>query len=121
MKNNFLGEILISVLLIGLLIFFINPLNLMMPEAMHPLMVPVLVILFIVFTGILWKETPGDERTQLHKFIASRFAYFAGVLTLVLGIIMQSFNDQIDSWLIITICVMLLAKTLGFLYGYFKR
>lgn len=121
MKNNFFGEILISVLLISLLIFFINPLNLMMPQVMHPLMIPLLVILFIIFTGILLKEAPGDERDQLHKFIASRLAYFAGALTLVIGIIIQSFNNQIDSWLVITICIMLLAKTVGFLYGYFKK
>jgi hypothetical protein len=121
MKNKFLGELLITSLLVALLVFFINPLNLMMPEAMHPLMVPVLILLFVVFTGFIWKEMPGDEREQLHKFIASRFAYFAGATTLVIGIIMQSINNQIDPWLVISICVMLIAKLIGLLYGYFKH
>ncbi len=121
MKNNFVGEIIISIFLIGLLVFFINPLDLLMPQPLHPFMVPFLVVLFIVFVGFLWRETPGDEREQLHKFIASRFAYFAVITTLITGIIFQSFKGEIDPWLIIAICIALLAKILGLIYGYMKH
>jgi glycerol uptake facilitator-like aquaporin len=121
MKNNFLIETIISLVLIGLLVFFINPLDLLMPQSMHPLMVPLLIILFIVFAGFLWKEMPGDEREQLHKYISSRFAYFAVITALIVGIIVQNFHNKIDPWLIITICIALLAKILGLIYGYFKH
>src|SRR5258708_2508728 len=121
MKNKFIGEIVISIILIGLLVFFINPLDLLMPQQMHPLMVPILIILFVIFAGLLWRETPGDERKQFHKFIASRFAYFAGVSTLIIGVIFQSFDHVIDPWLIIAICITLLAKIVGLIYGYFKH
>ncbi len=121
MKNNFIGEIIISLFLIGLLIFFINPLDLLMPQVLHPFMVPFLVVLFIIFTGFLWKETPGDEREQLHKLIASRFAYFAVITTLTAGVIFQSFKGEVDPFLIIGICIALLAKILGLMYGYIKH
>jgi uncharacterized membrane protein len=121
MKSNFIGETIISIVLIALLVFFLNPLELMMPQSMHVIMIPLLVVLFIVFAGVLWKETSGDERENLHKFIASRFAYFAAIATLVIGIVMQSFQKAIDPWLIITICVALLAKIAGLIYGYFKH
>ena len=121
MKNNFIGEIVISLVLIGLLVFFINPLGLFMPQPLHPFMVPFLVVLFIIFAGLLWKETPGDEREQLHKFIASRFAYFAVLTTLISGVILQSFKGEIDPWLVIAICIALLAKILGLVYGYVKH
>lgn len=121
MKNKFVGEIIISLVLIGLLVFFINPLDLLMPQPLHPFMVPFLVVLFIIFAGLLWKETPGDEREQLHKFIASRFAYFAVITTLIIGIIFQSLRSEIDPWLIIAICIALLAKILGLVYGYLKH
>lgn len=121
MKNNFIGEMVISFALIGLLVFFINPFDLLMPQPLHPFMVPFLVVLFIIFTGLLWKEKPGDEREQLHKFIASRFAYFAVVATLIVGIVMQSFKKEVDPFLIIGICVALLAKILGFIYGHLKH
>lgn len=121
MKNNFVGEIIISLALIGLLIFFINPLDLLMPQPLHPFMVPFLLVLFIIFTGLLWKETPGDEREQLHKFIASRFAYFSVITTLIIGVIFQSFKGEIDPLLIIALCIALLAKILGLIYGHIKR
>jgi hypothetical protein len=121
MKNNLIVEGIISVLLIGVLIFFINPVDLLMPPMMHPFMVPVLVTLFIIFTALLWKEKPGDEREQQHKFIASRFAYFAGAVVLIVGIIYQSIHHSIDPWIIIAISVILLAKFIGLIYEYIKH
>lgn len=121
MKNNFTGEIIISLALVGLLVFFINPFNLFMPQPLHPFMIPFLVVLFIIFAGFLWKETPGDEREQLHKFIASRFAYFAVIATLIVGVIFQSFKGEVDPFLIIGICIALLAKILGLIYGHIKH
>ena len=121
MKNKFIGELVISIALISLLVFFINPLDLLMPHALYPFMLPGLVLLFILFTAILWNEKPGDEREQLHKFIASRFAYFAGIFVLIAGIIFQSTSHKVDPFLIIAVCVMLLAKILGLVYGKVKH
>jgi len=121
MRNNFIGEAIISIILIALLAFFLNPLELMMPQSMHMIMIPMLVVLFVVFTGVLWRETAGDEREQLHRFIASRFAYFAAIATLVIAIVVESFQKAIDPWLIITLCIALLAKIAGLIYGYFKH
>lgn len=120
MKNKFVGEIIISLALIGLLVFFINPLDLLMPRMLHPFMIPFLLVLFIIFAGFLWKEKPGDEREHMHKFIASRFAYFAMIATLILGVVLEGFNGEIDPWIVIALCVGLLAKIFGFIYGYFK-
>ena len=121
MKNRFVGELIISILLIGLLVFFINPLDLLMPHMLHPFMIPFLVVLFILFAALLWKETPGDEREQMHKFMASRYAYFAVISTLIVGIIAQSFQGEIDPWLAIAVCIALLAKIIGLMYGYLKN
>ena len=121
MKDKFLGEIIISLFLVGLLIFFINPLDLLMPQPLHPFMIPTLVALFIIFAAILWKEKPGDEREQLHKLIASRFAYFAAVSVLVISVVVQSLQGKIDPWLVITLCIALLAKILGLIYGHVKH
>lgn len=88
---------------------------------LHPMMIPLLGILFIVFSGFLWKEKPGGEREQLHKFIASRFAYFAVITTLIIGVVFQSFKREVDPFLIIGICIALLAKILGLIYGNMKH
>ena len=118
---NFLGETIISLFLIGLLIFFINPLDLLMPKQLHLFMIPTLVLLFIFFAAIIWKEKTSDERQQLHRFIASRFAYFASVTVLFLGIIYQSTYNAVDPWLIIAVCVILLSKIAGLVYGHLKH
>lgn len=114
------GEIIIALALILLLVTFLQPFKLFMPHAMHPFMVPLLVVLLVLLGGVLWKESAGDERDQLHKFISARFAYFAGVVILICGIIIQSFQHSVDPWLISAICVMLLAKIIGHIYGKFK-
>jgi len=121
MKNKFISELILSVVLIGLLLFFLNPVLVFLPRPMHPFMIPLLVILFIILAGMLWKERPGDEREQLHTFIASRFAYFAGVAVLTIAIVVQHGQGSIDPWLIIAICIMLLAKIIGLLYGHLRH
>jgi hypothetical protein len=121
MKNKLVGEILISAVFVILLFSFIDPLDILMPEKMHPFMVAMLLLLLIVFVGFLWKEIPGDEREQFHKYIASRFAYLAVIATLVIGVIVQSLYHKIDPWLIIAVCIIILAKIIGLIYGYFKH
>ena len=64
MKNNFVGEIIISSALIGLLIFFINPLDLLMPQALHPFMVPFLVVLFIILQDCCGKKLQEMKETK---------------------------------------------------------
>ena len=113
-------EIAISLLLIIVLILFADPFVTRMPHGMHPFMVPMLVVLFVLFAAIVWKEAPGDERDGLHKFVASRFAYFAGITVLIVGIIVESFSGTIDPWLIGSICIILLAKLAGTLYSKLK-
>lgn len=121
MKNKFIAELILSLVLIVLLLLFLNPLTLMLPQPMHPIMIPLLVVLFIIFAAMLWNEQPGDEREQLHKFIASRFAYFAAVAGMTVAIVVQHQTGTIDPWLIIILCVTLLAKLLGIFYSNFKH
>lgn len=121
MKNNVIGETLLSLILTGLLLFYLHPFEPMMPKPIHTIMIPLVVVLFVFLAAFFWRETPGDEREQLHKFITSRFAYFAGSLTLIVAIVYQSWHHAIDSWIIVTLCVMLLAKTLGSLYTKMKK
>lgn len=75
MKNNFLTEIIISTVLIGLLILLLNPFNFLMTTSVQTMMVLGVLIIFVSFCIFVWKEKSKDEREQLHKQIASRFAY----------------------------------------------
>jgi len=120
MKNN-IGEIVISIILLGLVVVFANPMAFTMPEQMHEVMGPSLVILLAIFAAVFWREQKGDEREALHKYIAARFAYFAGVAVLLLAILLQSLRHVLDPWLVIAVAVMLLAKIFGLLYSNYRR
>lgn len=120
MKNN-IGEIIISIVLLGLLFIFVNPMAFTMPTQMHSVMEPSLVLLFVIFTAVIWREQRGDEREALHKYIAARFAYFAGITALIFAILLQSLHHRLDPWLVIAVGVMLFAKILGLIYGNYKK
>jgi hypothetical protein len=88
-----------------------------MTEAVHMTMLGMIVALFAIFAMFLWKEAPGDERDQLHRFIAARFAYTTAGALLLLGTIIQAFAHQIDPWLPFVLGAMVFAKIIGRSYA----
>ena len=120
MKNNLLQEILISALLIILLVLFLNPFDFWMPTTLLMMMVLGLVVVVALFASFVWRENHRDEREGFHKMMAGRIAYLTGTALLTLGIIVQSFNHELDSWLIFTLAGMIVAKVISFIYGRIK-
>lgn len=121
MKNSYFGEIIISLILIVLLVFLINPMNFWMPQPANMMMVAALAVLFVIFAGFVWKEKASDERESLHRYIGARFAYLTGTGVLVLGVVFESLSHMIDGWLVIALGAMILAKVVGLLYGRIKH
>jgi len=120
MKNNLLQEIIVSGVLIILLILFLNPFGFWMPTAMLMMMVLGLALAFALFASFVWRENHKDEREGFHKMVAGRIAYLTGTALLTLGIIVQSFGHEIDSWLVLVLGAMILAKIIGLIYGRVK-
>jgi len=120
MKNKFLQEVLVSVVLIVLLVLFLNPFELWMPPVLLMIMVCVLVVIFSIFASFIWRENARDEREGLHKMMAGRIAFLAGATSLVIGIIVESFRHELDFWLVFTLGLMILAKSLGLMYSRVK-
>ncbi len=117
MKNKFLTEISISTILIVLLIFLLDPFKILMTTPVQMMTIAAVLIIFISFCAFVWKEKSKDEREQLHKQIASRFAYLSGASVLIIAIVIQSINHSIDPWIVIALIVMILAKIAGSLYA----
>lgn len=121
MKNDFVQEICISLVLICLLILFVNPFGFWMPTILLTMMVLGLIVVFSLFAIFLWRENARDEREGLHKMIAGRIGLLVGTAVLVAGIIVQSFKHELDFWLVLTLGIMILAKILGLMYSRMKR
>ena len=121
MKNNFLQEILVSVALVVLLVFMLNPFDFWMPSTLLMMLIAVFVAIFGSLVSFIWRENSKDEREILHKSIAGRAAFLAGASVLVVGIVVQSFSHTLDPWLAIALGVMILAKIAGLAYGRMKH
>ena len=73
--------------------------------------------LFLALAAFLLGERPHDEREELHRFFAARFAYLAGTGILMGIVVVQSFLDMLDAWMVLALGGMLVAKLLGGIYA----
>ena len=118
MEKDTQNEIIVAVVLIILILLFLNPFGLFMPDMLVYMMIAGVVVLFALFAGFVWKEKVRDEREQLHKMIAGRLAYLAGVGVLILGIAVEGFTmAHVDPWLLFALLAMILGKIFGFFYS----
>jgi phosphoglycerol transferase MdoB-like AlkP superfamily enzyme len=116
-KIKFINEITLSIALLVLVIFFFDPFMLWMPTPVTYMFVAILFIVFSLFAGFIWHERPNDEREQLHKILAARIGYLAGVGVLILALSIQTFNGHPDPWLIVALVTTVLGKLGGLLYS----
>ena len=110
MRRSFLKEIGLALILVILLVALLNPMGFLMSDMVLMTTVTCILVVFIVFAVFIWREQARDEREVLHRMLAGRVAFLSGSLTLIIGIIVQSFDHDIDFWLPTTLIVMTLAK-----------
>ena len=120
-KNNFLQEVTVSLVLIILLALLLNPFHFWMPTNVLIAMLVGFMVVFALFASFVWKEGAKDEREILHRMFAGRVAYLVGTGTLVLAITMQCFSHTLDPWLVVTLGLMILAKIGGVVYSKTKN
>ena len=116
--NNFKQEIAVTVIFLLVLLVLLNPLGLYMPTELIYIILGSILVLFGVYASLILKESPQDEREELHLYIANRFAYIYGSLALVVGIIYQGITDaHIDPWLLLVLAVLVVSKMLSLLHS----
>lgn len=118
MKNTiFRGEILSATVVVLILALLRRPSPLLMPTSTDMMLALLLLISFMTFIALLWKERPQDEREASHITNAGRFSFFVGTITLTLGIFIQSLSHDIDPWLIYTLALMIIGKITSRVYN----
>ncbi len=103
-------EVIIGIVLLGILGIFLNPTHLLMPDSVNMLLILGLIIGFLGFIGLVWREHASDEREVMHIGKAGRLSFFSGAAVLVIGIVIQAMQHEIDPWLLYALSVMVLAK-----------
>ena len=113
-------ETISAIAILGIAILFLNPGHLIMPDNIQSMLIVGLIISFLTFAAYLFREKSSDERESMHILAAGRISYLVGVGTLIIGISLQAFNHEIDSWLVIALCIMVFSKLLSRIYSHFK-
>ena len=121
MVKKFKQEIISAVILLLLLLLLVNPFDFWMPSQTEMLLVAGLVVIFGIFSGLLWRERGGDEREQWHRMLADRFGYLAGALVLVIGVLIESLKHELNLWLVGALGAMILVRIIGFIYSQTKH
>lgn len=115
--SQIVSETMVTVVLLVVLVWFINPFDFLMTDAFHMTLLGLVVAFFAIFAMFLWRENAEDEREQLHRFIGARFAYTVAGTLLLTGTIWQALSHTIDIWLPATLAAMVFAKLLGRWYA----
>ncbi len=115
--SNLKGEIILGGVLIVLLVLFLNPFEIWMPDMATMTMMAMLLVVFGVFAVFVTKEKVRDEREEIHRMRAGRIAFLSGATVLVLGIIYQSFKHTLDPVLVVALAVMVVAKIVTLVYS----
>ena len=112
---------ILSIVILLIVVFLVNPTHILMPESMNTLAVLGLVVAFLIFVSLIWKEKPKDEREELHIQIAGRVSFITGTAIIVFGIVTQALAHSVDPWLFFALSGMVLAKLLARLYNSYKN
>ena len=116
MKNNYFKQIILSLLLVAFATLLVNPFMFWMPNMFTMMTLILFAVIFFAFAGLIWKESSGDEREDLHKLMAGRIAYLTGSGVIVIAIIVQGWQHMLDPWLVTALTAMVLAKVIALAY-----
>ena len=121
MKNKTVTEIIIVVVLIGLLLLLGDVFHHFMPSMMLVVVLAATVGVFGLFISFVLRETPGDEREQIHRLVAGRVAFLIGTAVVLVGIVVESFSGTPDKWLLIALGVMVTSKIIARIHSDYQQ
>jgi uncharacterized membrane protein len=104
---------IISIILILLLLGLLDPFQIFMPTMFQMTLLVFFGVIYILFLGLIWQEQARDEREDLNRMFAARWAFFAGVVILGVGLMVQGFQHRVDPWIVFALIVMTVTKVFG--------
>ncbi|MBA3733084.1 hypothetical protein H0W91_01775 [Patescibacteria group bacterium] len=117
MKNNLKIEVIISLVLVILTVLLLNPFHFWMPNMLHMIMIAFTLVILALFAVFFLREKIQDERDSVHRMLSGRVAFLTGSTLLTIGIVVQSFQDNVDVWLVVVLVAMVLSKLITRIYS----
>lgn len=115
------AETSIGIILLGILAIFLNPSHLFMPDTVNTMLMLSLIIGFLLFVALIWREQASDERDNLHIQKSGRLSFFVGATILVMGIVYQAIHHDIDPWLLYSLSAMVVTKLASRVFHHFRN
>jgi len=103
-------EIIVSVVLLGLLLTCVDPFEAFMPSGWERALIVLLIALYGLYAGIVFRERARDERERLHLARAERGGFLVGTGLLVLFVVLDILNQPVDKALVFVLGGMVLTK-----------
>ena len=116
MKKTIFIEAALLLLLSGMLLWLLDPFNLMMKVMLSSGVIIALAVLYLVKFFVIFKEKPQDERDIQHRYHSSWASYITVSVLLFAGVIVESIQGEVDIWLIIAFTGMLISKLISLVY-----
>lgn len=117
MKNKYIKEISIVLILSALLVGLINPYDTYMLSMLGNIILGSVFVLFALFASLFLREKAEDERDEKHRSLAGRVAFLVGSVVILIGITVQVRSGDVDSWLVLTLVSMIFAKIVTRIYS----
>lgn len=116
MKNEFINEVLVGIILLVLALGILNPFGIWMPGEVEMTVLFLTVVVFAIFAVFVWREKAQDEREEHLRMVASRLSWLTGSGVLLLALVVQGFAHSIDSWIVYALIAMIATKVIARVY-----
>jgi len=114
-KNKFVQEVSISLIVLFLLLLLTDTVMIGMDSSIKMLLTATLSVAVFLFVLVFWRETAvQDERERYHSYIASKVAFLAGSISLVVVLILQYYSFSTSHWPAWVLGTMIFSKILAF-------
>ena len=110
MKSNLVFQMVATAAFIVASLLLLNPMDFWMGTMAQITALGGVVVACGALLIFILKERAEDERDDVHRMLAGRYAFFAGSLALLIGIILQSESGHLDPWLMIALIAMVVVK-----------
>ncbi len=105
-----LTEILVTLAMLVIMFFKVDPWHWFMPTEIQMLLLCFLVAGVCIWVGLIFREKAHDERETLHLYRASRAGYLVGVLSLSVLIVIQDLQHHLDPLVLVVLAIMITTK-----------
>lgn len=115
--NNPILQIVFAIALLVMLAALTDPFMYWMPSMPQMLALALATAGLAAWVGFVAREKAADEREERHRMFAGRVAYLSGLSLLTAALVFQGFAHAIDSWIPITLAVMVVSKLVARWYA----